>query len=342
MSTYSTNLALTLIGNGEQSGLWGTTTNTNLGTLIEQAISGYVEYACTGGTDTITIPNGATGVARNMYLELTGTGGGTLVVPANKKLYFIYNNTASGAVTVKVSGQTGVSVANGNRMSLVCNGTDIVDAITYIQFSNVDVTSLTATNLTATNFTVGKFTFTEASSNLAISTTQTYTASISSTTMTVTSATVGTVVYGQAISGTGVTGGTTVAAQLTSTETSAASKTYYSGGASGDTVFEINSVSSVAVGQMISGTGIPAGTYVISLDGAFVYLGDRTGAPVALTTQASGTYEFKAAGGKGTYTVSASQTVLSTTITGTKKIATLSPNGTFTVLGNATSNASLT
>ena len=75
-STYSTNLALELIGTGDQSGTWGTTTNTNLGTLIEQAISGYVTQAITDGADTtITIPNGATGVARNMYLELGGVGG---------------------------------------------------------------------------------------------------------------------------------------------------------------------------------------------------------------------------------------------------------------------------
>jgi hypothetical protein len=37
MATYSTNLALTLIGAGEQSGTWGTTTNTNLGTLLAAA-----------------------------------------------------------------------------------------------------------------------------------------------------------------------------------------------------------------------------------------------------------------------------------------------------------------
>ena len=86
MSTYSTNLKLELITTGTQAGTWGDTTNTNLGTLLEQAISGYVLQACTGGTDVITIPDGATGVARNMYLQLTGTGGGTLVVPVNKKL----------------------------------------------------------------------------------------------------------------------------------------------------------------------------------------------------------------------------------------------------------------
>jgi hypothetical protein len=125
-STYS-NLGIELIASGDQAGTWGTTTNTNLGTLIDQAIAGYQTTACTGGTDTITIPNGATGVARNMFLELTGTGGGSLVVPTNKKLYFIYNNT-SAAVTVKVTGLTGVSVPNGRKVILVCNGTDIVEA----------------------------------------------------------------------------------------------------------------------------------------------------------------------------------------------------------------------
>ena len=137
-STYSTNLAIELIGSGEQAGTWGTTTNTNLGTLIEQAISGIVTQAITDGADTvITIPNGATGVARNMVIECTGalTGARNLIVPANKKLYFIYNNTTgSQAVTVKVSGQTGVSVPNGAKVILMMNsaGTDIVSATNYM------------------------------------------------------------------------------------------------------------------------------------------------------------------------------------------------------------------
>jgi hypothetical protein len=135
-STYSTNLALELIGTGDQAGTWGSTTNTNLGTLVEQAVSGYVTQAITDGADTvITIPNGSTGVARNMFIECTGaiTAARNLIVPANKKLYFIYNNTTGGfAVTVKVSGQTGVSVPAAAKILLVCNGTDIVIATNYM------------------------------------------------------------------------------------------------------------------------------------------------------------------------------------------------------------------
>jgi hypothetical protein len=156
-STYSTNLALELIGTGDQAGTWGNTTNINLGTLLEQAISGYVTQAVSTGTDTtITIPNGASGVARNMFIELTGTGGTNtnLIVPANKKLYFIYNN-ASGAVTVKVSGQTGVSVAAGNKIVLVSNGTDIIEATSYLVAvpSSLTLTTLTATSANITTLT---------------------------------------------------------------------------------------------------------------------------------------------------------------------------------------------
>ena len=149
-STYSSNLGIELIGTGDQSGTWGSTTNTNLGTLIEQAISGYVTQAVTTGMDTtITIPNGSSGVARNMYIELTGSGGAStnLIVPANKKLYFIFNNTSSGQVTVKVSGQTGISVPNGKKMILVSNGTDIVTAENYVASLSTDNLSLTG-NLT--------------------------------------------------------------------------------------------------------------------------------------------------------------------------------------------------
>ena len=134
-STYSTNLALELVGTGEQAGNWGATNNLNLGTLLEQAISGYVTQAVSTGTNTtLAMSNGASATARNMFIELTGTGGTNtnLIVPSNKKLYFIYNNTSSGQVTVKVSGQTGVSVPNGNKLLLVSNGTDIVNAVSYI------------------------------------------------------------------------------------------------------------------------------------------------------------------------------------------------------------------
>jgi hypothetical protein len=157
-STYSTNLALELPGTGDQAGSWGNTTNTNLGTLVEQAISGYVTQSVSddpASPTTLTIPNGASGVARNMYLEFTGTltAARNVIVPANKKLYFVYNNTTGGfAVTVKVSGQTGVSVPSGQKLIVVSNGTDIVEATNFISTTGGNLTitgTLTLSALTA-------------------------------------------------------------------------------------------------------------------------------------------------------------------------------------------------
>jgi hypothetical protein len=157
-STYSTNLALELIGTGDQAGSWGNTTNTNLGTLVEQAISGYVTQAVSNdpaSPTTLTIPNGASGVARNMYLEFTGTlsAARDVIVPSNRKLYFVFNNTTGGfAVTVKVSGQTGVSVPSGQKLIVVSNGTDIVEATNFISTTGGNLTitgTLTLSALTA-------------------------------------------------------------------------------------------------------------------------------------------------------------------------------------------------
>ena len=132
MATYSTNLGLTLLATGEGAGTWGNTTNTNLGTLLEQSISGYEVQSLTSGTTlTLTIPNGASGVARNMYLEFTGNGS-TVIVPSNKKLYFVFNNCSSGTISFKVAGQTGVSIPKGSKQILVSNGTDITAAVTNL------------------------------------------------------------------------------------------------------------------------------------------------------------------------------------------------------------------
>jgi hypothetical protein len=159
-TTYSPNLALTLQGTNDNPGTWGNITNTNLGTLLEQAISGYEVQSLTSGTTlTLTIPNGASGVARNMYLEFTGNGS-TVIVPSNKKLYFVYNNCTSGTVTMKVAGQTGVTVANGSKQILVSNGTDIEEAVS-------SVTGTTGSSNTTYGVAAGD-SFTSAVQNVAI------------------------------------------------------------------------------------------------------------------------------------------------------------------------------
>jgi hypothetical protein len=134
-STYSP-LKIELIGTGEQVATWGQTTNTNLGTTIEQAIGGKADVTMSSTSETLTLTDtNALQNARALYLNLTGTPGGaaTLNVPAVQKAYIVKNGTTGGfAVTVKVSGQTGVSVPNGATMHLYNNGTDVVNAVTNL------------------------------------------------------------------------------------------------------------------------------------------------------------------------------------------------------------------
>ena len=100
MSTFSP-LKIELIGTGEQDGTWGTTTNVNLGTAIEEAITGTVDVAFSSADVTLTLTdtNGSQ-TARNLRLNLTGTSGGArnLYVPTIEKFYII-NNGLADAVT---------------------------------------------------------------------------------------------------------------------------------------------------------------------------------------------------------------------------------------------------
>ena len=146
----------------------------------------------------------------------------------------------------------------------------------------------------------------------------TVTGSIATTTLTVTAVASGTLYPNQPISGTGVTVGTIISNQLTGTNTAAATPTS-KGSLSGQAVLSVSSQTSIIIGHLVSGTGIPAGTYVTHLSGSKVTLSAN------LTSNSTGTYTFRTYGGIGTYTVSASQTVGSTTITATppySKVAT--------------------
>jgi hypothetical protein len=157
-STYSTNLKLNLMGTGDQSGTWGSTTNTNLGTLIEEAIVGYVTQTVTDSATptSLTIPNGASSNGRNYVLELTGvlTANRTVEVPAVDKPYIFYNNTTGGyTVTVKVTGQTGVIIKPGKKAIVYTNSTDVIEV------ANAPVTEDGAQTLTGKTMSGSSNTF---------------------------------------------------------------------------------------------------------------------------------------------------------------------------------------
>jgi hypothetical protein len=148
-STYST-LKIELIGTGEQQGTWGTTTNTNLGTALEEAIVGRATANFTTDADlTLTLTNSnATQVARNFVLNVTSgvslTATRNLIVPTIEKPYIVQNNTTGGqSIVVKTTAGTGITVPSGKIGFLYTDATNVVTAFDY--FDALTVGALTST-----------------------------------------------------------------------------------------------------------------------------------------------------------------------------------------------------
>jgi len=166
-STYSTSLKLTLMGDGDQAGLWGQTTNTNLGTLLEQAITGVTSIVMSDANYTLTNFNGVTDEARNAVIIAIGANNAQrdIIPPVVKKLYTIVNNTTGGfAVRVIGATGTGVIIPNGTTALVYCDGTNFISGLsgTSGNFSvNGTLTATTANattvNATTVNATTGTF-----------------------------------------------------------------------------------------------------------------------------------------------------------------------------------------
>jgi len=134
-STYSPALRLELMATGDQSGTWGDTTNTNLGTLLEQAVTGYLSVAQGDVANlTLTTVNGGSDQARNAVIRVTGalTATRNVVIQTAAKLYTIANDTTGGfSIVVKTSAGTGVSVPPGAMMNIYSDGTNAVMGQNY-------------------------------------------------------------------------------------------------------------------------------------------------------------------------------------------------------------------
>jgi len=134
-SSYSTDLKLELQVTGENAGTWGDITNTNL-VILQQSIAGYSAITLNATTGaTLSYTNGLPSDGKNAVLNLTGTitSNVTVTIPAGvtNKTYIIRNSTTGAfTVTVKISGQTGVTFSTTDKGTkiLYANGTDFVDS----------------------------------------------------------------------------------------------------------------------------------------------------------------------------------------------------------------------
>jgi hypothetical protein len=160
-STYS-DLNIELIGTGEQVGTWGSTTNVNLGTALEEAIVGSADVVFSSADETLTFSqSNATQAARHLRLNLTGTSGGArqLILGSGCQIDkpYIINNGLADAVTVKNTTGTGVAVPAGKSMWVYNNGTNVVEVVTAsatpfeVSSGGIGATSITANSVVLGN-----------------------------------------------------------------------------------------------------------------------------------------------------------------------------------------------
>ena len=152
-------LRLTLIANGDEAGTWGATTNTNLGTILEDAIAGYAAVSVTSAAQAFTIVDGAYDQARLAMLRLTTTTSANFAVyaPPVSKQYVIQNGSAYTATIYNstVAGNTtaagaGAAIPAGKTVTVWSNGADFSSAVTHAPGSFSVGTDLSVAGATST------------------------------------------------------------------------------------------------------------------------------------------------------------------------------------------------
>jgi len=134
---YTTNLALGQPVTGTESGTWGDDVNNSVTSYLDIAISGSLALTSASFTsNALTLTNtqgtssatniGAT-TAQYYVLRLSSLAANvTITAPSVSKTYLVVNADATYSATIKASGQTGISVAAGERATVYYNGTDYI------------------------------------------------------------------------------------------------------------------------------------------------------------------------------------------------------------------------
>jgi hypothetical protein len=140
-STYSPDLRIELIANGEKTGTWGTITNDNLGVIIEDAISGLASVSVISANQALTAVNGAVDQSRCAAISLTTTTAANFAVyvPPVTKLYVVTNPSGYTATVYcstvlgnTTAAGTGVAIPTGKSVLLRADGTNVVEQLNHI------------------------------------------------------------------------------------------------------------------------------------------------------------------------------------------------------------------
>jgi hypothetical protein len=162
-STYTSNGGIELIATGEQSGTWGTTTNTNL-QIVDRLTNGVGAISLSGTTHTLTTSDGTLSDGQYSVLVFGGSPSGTNTVTISpndaQHVYFVKNSSGQSVVLTQGSGGN-VTVANGKSAIVYADGAgsgaEVVDVTDTFDFQplTATLTAIGALAVTDGNFIVG-------------------------------------------------------------------------------------------------------------------------------------------------------------------------------------------
>lgn len=333
-STYSSSLKLTLIGDGEQAGTWGSTTNNNWN-LIEEAVTGINGIDLTGLTTyTLTNFNGTTDEARNLALLFIGTPASTVTItaPLQNKFYIIKNATGQTISMTASGGSVSLSIPAGVTAQVYCDATNESGSGTGFYSAQTGAAGNFTVNgnlsVTGNQTSSGNFL---AAGVLGAYIAASFTGGISNgsgaagTILNVSSVTSGTIFIGQRISGTGVTAGTFVSG--------------FGTGSGGAGTYTVSASQLVSPGTTLTGAASAVATtpstgdnsvniattaFVQSTVGVLGTMSSQNASAVAIT---GGTIAGVAISGATITSSTVGGLTLGTNGTGTKTISTSTPTG---------------
>tara|TARA_R110002110_G_scaffold94759_2_gene245353 strand:- start:258 stop:929 length:672 start_codon:yes stop_codon:yes gene_type:complete len=132
-STFSSDLKLELMATGENSGTWGTKTNTNL-ELVQQAIAGVQSITLSSGSTTaLVMSNASISNARNMVIKfatITLSGATTVTIPDSIEKFYIFDCTSitnPTNLTIKTASGSGFTVDASKIYAAYSNGTNLTE-----------------------------------------------------------------------------------------------------------------------------------------------------------------------------------------------------------------------
>lgn len=138
MAAYTNNLRIKEIAPGDETDVWGGSTNTNLD-LISDAFGYGTLQLSADANQTFTIPDGAANAARSLHVNVTSAGTLTatrtlLLAPNTVSKVWIIKNSTTGAQDIIISQGSGATVTIENGATKIVStdgagaGAAVIDA----------------------------------------------------------------------------------------------------------------------------------------------------------------------------------------------------------------------